>query len=396
MKRLLKFLFGAAVGAAAVVLVTPKTGREWREQLLGDRARGLLTSGSDEFLETPAPDWQAESSVEVAEPLETPVAEGEDLRARIEATKVAIENEIAQPFQTAPQAVEDTAPAIEVEEPQVGAEPTVAEVPAADEAPVVDEAPAVEEAPVAEESPITEEAVEEPVAETDPVIEEPAVIAEPVIEEPALEAEPVVDVAPELLEAPQAHVEEALPEEPVAESEPVTEETAEEAEAEPVVEEPVVEAPVAEEGAEPISPRIGERETWLAEAAPQAVETDEEPVADVYPAAEETAIEEPVAEETVVDEAAVDEPVAEVEPAAEAPAADEPAGDAAIDQAEMRRRIEETRARLKAKAFDAMMSGEAALLSRDSGEKPVPREAEIKVDDELEDKLDESLSPEDY
>ena len=38
----------------------------------------------------------------------------------------------------------------------------------------------------------------------------------------------------------------------------------------------------------------------------------------------------------------------------------------------MRRRIEETRARLKAKAFDAMMSGEAALLSRDSGEKPVP------------------------
>jgi gas vesicle protein len=181
MKRLLKFLFGAAVGAAAVVLVTPKTGREWREQLLGDRARGLLTSGSDEFLETPAPDWQAESSVEVAEPLETPVAEGEDLRARIEATKVAIENEIAQPFQTAPQAVEDTAPAIEVEEPQVGAEPTVAEVPAADEAPVVDEAPAVEEAPVAEESPITEEAVEEPVAETDPVIEEPAVIAEPVI-----------------------------------------------------------------------------------------------------------------------------------------------------------------------------------------------------------------------
>jgi hypothetical protein len=90
--------------------------------------------------------------------------------------------------------------------------------------------------------------------------------------------------------------------------------------------------------------------------------------------------------------------VDEAEPVTEAEeiVADEPAADAAIDQAEMRRRIEETRARLKAKAFDAMMSGEAALLSRDSGEKPVPREAEVKVDDELEDKLDESLSPEDY
>ena len=46
----------------------------------------------------------------------------------------------------------------------------------------------------------------------------------------------------------------------------------------------------------------------------------------------------------------------------------------------MRRRIEETRARLKAKAFDAMMSGEAALLARDSGEKPVPRDADVPVD----------------
>ena len=62
----------------------------------------------------------------------------------------------------------------------------------------------------------------------------------------------------------------------------------------------------------------------------------------------------------------------------------------------MRRRIEETRARLKAKAFDAMMSGEAALLSRDSGEKAVPRDVDVKVDDELEGKLDESLSQEEY
>ena len=147
MKRLLKFLFGAAVGAAAAVLVTPKTGREWREQLLGDRARGLLTSGTDEYLETPAPEWQAESSVVVAESLAAPVVEGEDLRERIEATKMAIESEIAQPFQTAPQAVEVPAPATEVEEPQVGEEP------------------AVEEAPVAEEPAADDSSAEEPAAE---------------------------------------------------------------------------------------------------------------------------------------------------------------------------------------------------------------------------------------
>jgi hypothetical protein len=64
----------------------------------------------------------------------------------------------------------------------------------------------------------------------------------------------------------------------------------------------------------------------------------------------------------------------------------------------MRRRIEETRARLKAKAFDAMMSGEAALLSRDSGQKPVPTAdaAALDLDAETDTVIDESLSQEDY
>ncbi len=100
-------------------------------------------------------------------------------------------------------------------------------------------------------------------------------------------------------------------------------------------------------------------------------------------------VDEPVAE--------VEEPVAEAEP--EPPAAeaeDESAVTGAIDQAEMRRRIEETRARLKAKAFDAMMSGESALLARDSGEKPVPRGDSLDVDTETESALDESLSQEEY
>ncbi len=62
----------------------------------------------------------------------------------------------------------------------------------------------------------------------------------------------------------------------------------------------------------------------------------------------------------------------------------------------MRRRIEETRARLKAKAFDAMMSGEAALLSRDSGDKPVPKGGEHALDEETDSVIDESLSQEEY
>jgi hypothetical protein len=189
-------------------------------------------------------------------------------------------------------------------------------------------------APVVVEEPVAEE----PVAE---VVEEP-VVEEPVVEEPVVE-EPVAEVVEEpVVEEPEAEVaEEAVAEEPVAE----------------VVEEPVVEEPVVEE--------------------PEA-EVVEEPEAEV--------VEEPVVEAAVVEEPVVEEP------------ADESAAreGGTIDQAEMRRRIEETRARLKAKAFDAMMSGESALLSRDSGEKPVPQGDDIKLDGELESSIDESLSQEEY
>ena len=92
----------------------------------------------------------------------------------------------------------------------------------------------------------------------------------------------------------------------------------------------------------------------------------------------------------------IEEPAAA--PADEAPAAEPaPAREGgAIDQAEMRRRIEETRARLKAKAFDAMMSGEAALLSRDSGDRAVPTGEDHGLDEETDSVIDESLSQEEY
>lgn len=71
------------------------------------------------------------------------------------------------------------------------------------------------------------------------------------------------------------------------------------------------------------------------------------------------------------------------------------AREGAFDQAEMRRRIEETRLRLKAKAFDAMMSGESALLSRDTGARPVPKPDDAGIDGEVASTIDETLSQED-
>ena len=134
------------------------------------------------------------------------------------------------------------------------------------------------------------------------------------------------------------------------------------------------------------------------------------------PVVEEPAVvEEPVADETVTEEQALEAPVPTGEAPPEASVAEAPGAETAvaevapedsaaespreggvIDQAEMRRRIEETRARLKAKAFDAMMSGEAALLARDSGDKPVPKGDDHGLDAETDSVIDESLSQEEY
>jgi hypothetical protein len=66
-----------------------------------------------------------------------------------------------------------------------------------------------------------------------------------------------------------------------------------------------------------------------------------------------------------------------------------------VDQDEIRSRMEETRARLKSKAFDAMVSGEAALLSRERGDRSVPRYEADDLDRDLENMIDEALVEED-
>ena len=358
MKRLMKILLGLSIGAAVAVLFTPKSGRELRERLIGGATGKLLPAAPVEF---PEPDgerlWDAGTATGVAEPTivepafeepaiveevvvveevaaaEPEVAEeatSEDLRARIEETRAAVETDIAQPF-----------------------------------APVVAE----------------EAAVEEPAAE-DAVVEEP-VVEGAEYQEPVASAEPDV-----VVEAPA--------------EEPRAWELAYDKEESPAVEQPQTEAPVAEEPAAetPVSEESIAEEAPVSEAAeglvaditssPVAAVAEEAPaeaVAEVEEI-EVVAVEEAPAEEPVADEPVVEEPAAEEEPSARA--------GGAINQAEMRRRIEETRARLKAKAFDAMMSGESALLSRDSGEKPLPKGDDVKLDGELESTIDESLSQEEY
>ncbi len=65
-----------------------------------------------------------------------------------------------------------------------------------------------------------------------------------------------------------------------------------------------------------------------------------------------------------------------------------------IDYESMKRRIEQTRSRLKAKAFDAMMTGESALLGRDAEGSDRNRGALPSVDTEIDDTIETSLREE--
>jgi hypothetical protein len=62
----------------------------------------------------------------------------------------------------------------------------------------------------------------------------------------------------------------------------------------------------------------------------------------------------------------------------------------------MKSRIELTRSRLKAKAFDAMMAGESALLGRDEGDDLInPAKRTVTFDSEIEQTVDNTLIEED-
>lgn len=187
-------------------------------------------------------------------------------------------------------------------------------------------------------------------------------------------------------------------------------------------------APVAADEAEasstatPLAPTPAEPVATPGGAAESAVVTEPAPQVSPEVRPESAAPFESLAEAGTA-EASVWEPVATEEPVAPAAAVPDAAAQAAtaseldqvvadaftlpeeappspeaavVDQAEMRRRIEETRSRLKAKAFDAMTSGEAALLAHEPVETMAGTEADEPLDDEVQAVIDRSLSQDDY
>jgi hypothetical protein len=468
MARLLRFLFGCALGATVAVLVTPKSGREVRRQLLSAARPVLLTRGPDEYAEPEDEQpwtWRAEPATE--EPAAAAAVEEEaatDWFPASDAADVVLAPEEpawewspTEPPPSEPQAVAETPPAedwLVVEEAAVSEEaPASEETPASDvaPAPAADETsmpadlgdlrrriaaarealgsavaqparkeptgewfgapetiaaePAVEppapEEPVAEEPVAEEPAAEEPDAEE--LVVEEAAPEQPVVEEPAVEGFMASEVVEVELEAEPPAPEEPLVEEPAVEERGPEESSAEE----PAAEEPVLEEPAGQWFAASEETMLEEPplEMFLVKE-PTGEEPPPMPVAEEPPAEPRAPYEPPVAEQRLVVEevppaegSPADEAVAEAAPSSDSTAAPAetapPAREGAIDPAEMRRRIEETRARLNAKAFDAMMSGEAALLSRDSGEESVPREADVGVGDDVAQTIEEGLSEDD-
>jgi len=389
--KVMRFLLGLVIGAGVALLVAPKSGRELREQLVGAAGDRMLGAPPEAY---PGPDvaasWDVDSDRSGAA---TAVAE----------PSVAVEPAAEKPLVEPPAAEEAPEEAPVHEEPAIEPEP--------DEVVAVE--PAVEPAePLVAGPPVEEVPAEEPVAETpaaeEPTAEEPAV-EQPTAEQPTAEEAAVAEAPPRPFPVWEQH-----PEEPAGEDlRARIEETRETLEAE--LAEPFAQEAAEQEVVDEVAPAevVAEEVEVLDEAGAAASEA---PAAAESPVVEEPAVvEEPVADETVIEEQALEAPVPTGEALPEASVAEAPGAETAvaevapedsaaespreggvIDQAEMRRRIEETRARLKAKAFDAMMSGEAALLARDSGDKPVPKGDDHGLDAETDSVIDESLSQEEY
>ncbi|HET6496784.1 MAG TPA: hypothetical protein VFH61_15620, partial [Thermoleophilia bacterium] len=339
------------------VLFAPKSGRELREQMFGGAAAKLLPPVAERYPLPEGGHTEHEDAATLEQPpiatpyvgtavepeslVEEPPAAvdetaGEDLLARIAATRIAVEAELAEPFGPGP-----------------GVEPVPTEGPP----------PTVEPALYWE---LTSEAVaaEEPALEggelgslwTDEVDDQTA--AMPVEAPHASEAEIIEDtvvIEPTETVPPWETPPPAASEEPVAEPPADAEEPGEAEEPEAEIESAAV---IIEERVAPVE------------------EADQVPAS------------------VIADDAAVEE-AALVREHAPIPSAETLSGGGPVDQAEMRRRIEETRARLKAKAFDAMMSGESALLRNDSGTKTVPSSDSASLAPDIDSTIDESLSPED-
>ncbi|MCL6107145.1 MAG: YtxH domain-containing protein [Actinobacteria bacterium] len=322
MAKFSKFLFGGIVGAGVALLFAPKPGRELRQMLLGSGRPAL-----------PRPEAPA------AGPASTAPGDGVNFESRLAETRRQVETQLAEarpgaeveaaaegsPVGAA--AGEEAAAALEL---KIEAAAEAELEPGAEAAALVEEDFIVEE--TAAETPVAAGAGEEAEAPEEPAAEPPEAAAPPLATTPGPEqAEPA-----EPVRFPAEELESEMAEEELAaaglEAEAETEDWERAAESDETMEPPA---------APPERPNLAE----MAQVEP-------EPEADMF-----SDLKTPVEGEPTV--AGENEPEPEAAaPAAPAPAAAPQPSRSRLDQDEMRRRIDETRARLKAKAFDAMVSGE--------------------------------------
>jgi hypothetical protein len=328
------------------MLFTPKKGSEMRRMLKGHRRQAAL----------PSP--------EAAAPTVTPeaVTEPVDLDARIEETRRQVEEELSQPYA-------DTE-AVITEEPET---PSMVDEPAMTE-------PAVE---------VVEEVIEQPEPEVVDAEAEMTSIADDIT---------VLPVEPEVEDVPP----------PIAPEETTTE--AGEDDAWDTDEEDSWTAPAADTATDQEPIIIDDGSTEDEDSGFYQVETEmvpeepvelQEPVEEPVPevAAVEPEVTTDAAEENEIDylstpaagEPEIDEPAAVV-PETETEPTQQETSKADFDREAMRRRIEETRARLKAKAFDAMVQGESFISTE--AEADGTGDA-VDLDAEAEDAIEQSLREED-
>ncbi len=273
--------------------------------------------------------------------VEVPFAEDssrvDDLKSRIEETRRRIRHELEQPFESSPFGI----------------------APEGDwtMAPIV------------------------PVAETVEQMEvEPAIIESPTMETVEVETLAVESVSAEPVEQAMPAVSEPqAPEPPLVAGTPVMETVTP---GPPVMETPVS-LPVVEE--QPLTPEPLVMDTVT--PGPPVMET-----VTPGPPVMEMPLAQPVVEEQVPVDVPLDLETTVSDADATAEAALEP--EEPVDYDSMKSRIESTRSRLKAKAFDAMMSGESALLGRELDGAKADGGQVARVDDEVDETIETSLREE--
>lgn len=396
MKGFGKFLFGGLLGAAIGYLASPKRAQRVRDALLGkDGVRGLAPPPQAATPSLYAPPVAEEAfpppvSVE-AEPIvaEAPVF--------VEPEPVVELEPIAEPEIIAQLAAEpEAALGAETEpEPELIAEaPLVSEVALVAEPEVAAESgepyERVHQVPMMEEESLPAAQVEEEIQPAEEIAVAPLDLRARIEEtrrriQQELERPFVTETPEDQVSSPSGSPWEGAP--LVAEDPAVPDEaTAVPAEAAPdwASAPPAEPTPVAPAWVAPDWPAAPSDETYAVEPPMELIE----PVAEsVAPSVEPF---EPVAEMPAV--------ITEMTGVDQAPEADSVSDEAGeFDREAMRRRIEATRNRLKAKAFDAMLSGESSLLARDAAGalEGSARNANVPVDSEVDETIESTLTEED-